>query len=118
MFKNKYFDNAKMSITESGETQITLYKNNGVILSGNTTLIILLTSASIVLHFNISIIPPDNNDTHATIILYKYHNRIKIKNKKLQYTTKQELDNLFVKIEKLFDTNLPEYINKFNNEII
>jgi len=117
VFGNKYFNEAKMSIDIQGRTIIDLYKNSKYFVSASEDLFNLLKNASNILQFKTSLNPPDEDNKSCSILIYKSKNRFTTINKNLKDITKKELDELFIKIDKLSEQIEPEYITKFNNDI-
>ena len=117
VFGNKYFNEAKMSIDIQGRTIIDLYKNSKHFVSASEDLFNLLKNASNILQFKTSLNPPDEDNKPCSILIYKSKSRFTTINKKLKEITKKELDELFIKIDKLSEQIEPEYITKFNNDI-
>lgn len=117
VFGNRYFNEAKMSIDIQGRTIVDLYKNNRHFVSASEDLFNLLKNASGVLQFKVSLNPPEEDNKPCNIVICKRKARFAIANKKLKDTTKKELDEIFIKIEKLSEQIEPEYVTKFNNDI-
>lgn len=117
VFSNKYFNEAKMSIDIHGRTIIDLYKNSKHFLSGSENLFNLLKNISSTLQFNVSLNPPEQDNQPCSITVYKKKSRFTILDKKLKDVTKKELDEIFIKIDKLSEQIEPEYVTKFNNDI-
>ena len=116
VFKNKYFDDAKMHIDVDGSVIIDFYKGKNIISTCKNNMFNVVKSFSSLLGFAITFNPPMNNHDNECILLSRYNNRFSISNKNFKDITKQELDDIFLKIEKIFEKTTPDFVNKFNND--